>query len=177
MRSIVFALAALATVVRVPVVLAAAEPAPKIAVIDVQRVISESKRGKEAKELLNKDKDYRERRLQEGQDNLQKKASDLERRRAILSPEAFEKEQEALLQERERLLRQFNEDQGQLRRRESELMQDVLEGIQGVLKTIAEKEGFTLVIEKGAAIYALDKYDITEQVLRLYDAKTEPKKK
>ena len=149
---------------------AADEKPVKIGIIDLQKIILESKRGKEAKDLLTKESDYRGRKLKDTDEGLKKKFSDLDKQRTVLSREAFQKKQEELFAERDRFSESVQTIQTDLRKKEQDLTQDIIDDVQAVVKEIAEKEGFSLVLEKGAGVmYAPDKFDITSRVLQQYD--------
>jgi outer membrane protein len=111
--------------------------------------------------------------LKDGEEALKKKFADLDKQRAVLSPEAFSKRQEEVLAERDKFREQVDTFQGDLRKKEQEYTQDILEEVQAIIKDMAEKEGFALVLEKSEAgvLYAPEKFDLTERALQAYDAK------
>lgn len=151
----------------------AQEKADKIGYVDLQRIINESKQGKESKELLTKEGEYKGRKLREGDENLKKKLQELDAQRAVLSPDAFQKRQEELMQERDKFTEQVQSYQLDLRKKEQELTQDIIEDVQALVKEMAQKEGFSLILEKSEAgiLYAPEKFDLTERVLQSYDSK------
>lgn len=156
--------------------LPAAYAEDKIGYLDFQRIINDSKRGKDAKELLQKEGEYKSRKLHENEDSLKKKFQELDAQRAVLSAEAFQKRQEELLADREKFSDMVQSFQLDIRKREQELTQDILDDVQKLVKELAEKEGFSLVLEKteSGIMYAPAKYDLTERVLQVYDAKKTP---
>lgn len=151
----------------------AQDKADKIGYIDLQRIINESKQGKESKELLTKEGEYKGRKLREGDEALKKKFSELDAQRTVLSPDAFQKRQQELMAERDKFTEQVQSYQLDLRKKEQELTQDIVDDVQGLVKDMAQKEGFTLILEKteSGIFYAPEKFDLTERVLQLYDAK------
>ena len=97
----------------------------------------------------------------------------MEKQRTALSPEAFAKRQEEVMGERDKFRDQVETFQNDLRKKEQEYTQDILEDVQAVIKEMAEKEGFALVLEKTEAgvLFAPEKFDLTERALQAYDAK------
>jgi outer membrane protein len=160
-------------------VLALALPLPaaraddKIGIVDFQHIIDESKAGKAAKSKLQTLRDAEGTRMRNKEESLMKKLQELDAQRAVLSSEAFQKRQAELARDRDQFQEDLQKAQGDLRETEQSLMKGILDDVQGIVKELAEKESFTLVLEKGAGIlYALPKYDLTDRVLSLYDGKT-----
>ena len=59
----------------------------------------------------------------------------------------------------------------------AQLQEDIAEKLKKVCATIAQKEGYTLIVEKQVVWYAVPQYDITNQVIKAYNAqKATPKK-
>jgi outer membrane protein len=155
----------------------------KIGYVDFQRIINDSKRGKDAKELLTKEGEFKSKKLRESEESLKKKFQELDAQRSVLSPEAFQKRQEELLVERDKFSEMVQTFQMDIRRKEQELTQDILDDVQKIISDLATKEGFSLVLEKteSGILYAPAKYNLTDRVLQLYDAQkpaaAAPKKK
>jgi outer membrane protein len=151
---------------------AVAKEGMKIGYVDFQRILDQSKRGQQAKEMLAKEHEFRANRLKRTEESLMTRLGEFENKRTVLSPEAFQREQTSLLSEREQFGRQVQEFQERLFQKEQELTQDIFEDMQAMLKDLAEKEGFALILEKqqSGLLYAPAKYDLTHRVLQLLDA-------
>jgi outer membrane protein len=173
-----FVLMAFAVVLGVSAVPAAAQNV-KIGYVDFQLILNESKRGQEAKDLLAKERDFRAGKLRESEDAFKKKLTDLEKKRTALSIEAFQKEQELLLQEREDLARRIQTFQQNLYEKEQELTKEIFDDVEAIIKQIAEKEGFTVVLEKqqGGIVFAIPNIDLTQKALQMYNGRQGGKKK
>lgn len=69
-------------------------------------------------------------------------------------------------------LQRFVKDaQAELQSEEARLGRAILEGLSKVIKELAGKEGFTLVLEKsnGGLLYADDSIDLTDKVIAAYN--------
>ena len=100
----------------------------KIGVVDVQRVIEESKKGIEARKYF------------EGLFSLR--------------------------------------SEEELARTQDELLEQIVQDIEYVIREYAEKEKFTYVTEKleGGVVFSEERFDITDEIIRLYDQKVETSK-
>lgn len=145
----------------------------KVGYVDFQQILNESVRGKEAKELLTKERDFRSRQLRERDEQLKTRMGDLQQRRSVLSAEAFQKEQQELMMQQQQFSNNLQEVQGNLMRKEQELTADILEEVQRVIDEIARKEGYDLILERNEAgvMYAPSEHDVTAKVLRLYNSR------
>ena len=143
----------------------------KVGYVDFQQILNESARGQEAKALLSKERDYRSRQLRERDEQLKTRMGELEQRRAVLSPEAFQKEQQELMMQQQQFSQMLQETQGNLMRKEQELTADILDDVQRVIDEIARKEGYDLILERNEAgvMFAPAEHDVTSKVLRLYN--------
>lgn len=144
---------------------------PKIGFVDLQKVLLNSTRGKKAKEILAAEFEERKEHLIHKQEELDKLESDLKKQRLILEEDTL-KEKEGILDEKRKKFQSLYQkyDLG-LRKKDAELTQNILSDIEGVIKTIAEREGFSLVLERieSSILYAEPKMDITDKVIKAYN--------
>jgi outer membrane protein len=61
----------------------------------------------------------------------------------------------------------------ELQRRDFELLEKILRDLDGILQSIGQSEGYTMIIEKteGGVIFSTPSIDITQKVIQAYDAK------
>jgi len=59
----------------------------------------------------------------------------------------------------------------ELKQKEQDAVAPILDKMQVILKDVAEKEGYDLILDKNSSgiVYAPMKYDLTAQLIRLYD--------
>lgn len=174
-RSIRTALTALAVALAVPVVAApqvAAAEVPglkKIAMVDMQRVLNETKEGKKARTELETSSKAK-------QEKLDKKRTQLESDAAKLG--SLKGAQLAAAQEK--LQRESMELQSMLMTLEQELgdqhnrtLESMYKRAQDIVSKLAKERGIDLVLvrDQMTVIYAKDGLDITEEVVKLYNGK------
>ena len=59
---------------------------------------------------------------------------------------------------------------GQLRKKNDELTQKILADVQQIIKKIASSEKYTIILDKKTALLAEDGLDLTDKVIKIYDA-------
>lgn len=128
MKRSLMALVALAmVVVFVPFQVKGQTPAPKIAYVDLQKVMLESEKGKEARKSLTDEVDKRKKEMAQKQDDLQKMKDALEKQTATITPEARsekEKQYQTKLKDYQRIAADY---QTELQQKDQELTQRILE--------------------------------------------------
>jgi len=163
-------------VVSAAVLLFAAAPAPaaeRIGYVDMQRVVTESAAGKRAKAEI------------EGVAKQKQEQVDRERRKLQAQQQALEKEQLTLTETQkrtkqrdfERKLQAYQqlaaEAQREIGQKGAERERKVLTDVRAVIREIAHQEKLLMVFEKNAqpVLYAADGPDLTDRVIKAYDAR------
>jgi len=155
------------------VLVAAAAPAAaqKGAVIDVQRVLTESDPGKEALQDLQKlqeEKIEEGRRLKQELDALQEQFS---KQRLTLSDERLE-EMSKEIEDRTITLRRFEDDaQREIDDARRRTLGKLESRILPVINKVGEEQGYELIFNKfqSGLVYAADTVDVTEEVIRRFN--------
>jgi outer membrane protein len=142
----------------------------KIGIIDTQKILVESKAAKNERTLFLKDLEtkkgvYRSRELdvQKMQEELKAQASDLTEAKRKEKIEEIEKD----VKELGRLKTDLEEE---LKKKELELTRALLQEIGDIVKQFSLREKYTLILEKKSVITSDDAVDVTDKVLKLYDA-------
>ncbi len=144
----------------------------KIAYVDLQRVIRDSKAGKTAKTSF-------ESAFQNKRKIIEQKASALENLRqdfiknGAVASETKRKSMAETIERKQKDLDRTREDfRVELQRKDLELTQKILKDIEGIVKDIGDKGGYTMIFEKTEAglVYGGLNSDITGKVIQAYDA-------
>ena len=169
---------ALATTTLTVVAGVVAAPAPaqakvpavgKIAVVDVQRILMETKAGKRAKRTMESSAKAKQQKLQKKQAKLE---ADMRKAESLKGQE--------LMAAQQRLQRQYAELQQMmyslqqdLAAQEAKLLDDMYRKVQAIVKGMATREGYDLVLvrDPGTIIHTGKAFDITDAVIRAYDKK------
>ena len=147
----------------------------KIGSVDISRAVNDCNAGKEAKKEITKEVEKFQRLIADKQKELQTLKETLEKQAAMLNPDArAAKEKE--YQGKVRDFQRWGEDyQNELNQKRIEKEKIISQNLQKVIQKLGADEGYTLILEKNEAIvlYASKVIDITDRIIKLYDA---PKK-
>lgn len=147
----------------------------KMGVIDPQAVLEKSKAGKKALDGLKEYVSTRQKLLSRDEEELRNTERTLKESAAKLS-EAEKKDKEtqfrAKIQDYQKRAQEFNQE---LQGKQKELVDEYMKKIASATQAVAEKGGFSIVVDKGSeqtvkiVIYNKDAIDLTEQVIKEFD--------
>ena len=151
---------------------APAEEPVRIAYVDMQKALNESRAGKKALGELQKLMEERKSGLQKQKEALEKKKDELDKQGLLLNEETRkgrESEIRTLERDYSRTLSDLKEEFG---RRESEYTDGIRKELLKTIDKIGKEGGYTLVLEKqySAILYAPATIDLTETLIKRYDA-------
>lgn len=139
----------------------------KIGAVNVERILRDSNTAKAVSSKLEQEFSKRERDLRGSADQLRQAFERFERESPTL-PEAQRTTRQRQLVEQERDLQRRQRDfQEELNLRRNEALQQVIEKLNRVIRTIAEAEKFDLIVQE--AYYVSPRVDITERVMSQLD--------
>jgi outer membrane protein len=158
-----------------------AEAAPgetAIAFVDFEHVVSEVDEGQAATDQLKREQAKRQGEISAREADIKRMELSLQKKQGSFSREALEKEaavyQQALL-EYQNMLQKFNKELGE---RERELFEPVERRVRELLRTLALRDGYDLILSKRAVPYGRKDLDLTEKVIQEYNkawpSKTKP---
>lgn len=136
----------------------------RIGVINMERVMRESDPAKKASAKLEREFKKRSSELDKARQQVQSMQEDLEKNGVTLTDSARTakaKDLADLSRELQRKQREYNED---LNARRNEELQSIVEKTNQVIRALAEKENFDLIVQE--AVYASRNTDITEKVIK-----------
>jgi outer membrane protein len=154
---------------------ATAADSVKIGVVDPQAVLEKSKAGRRALDALKEYATTRQKLLANDEEelkNLEKQLKDQESAMSETAKRDKSNQFRTKLQDFQKRAQEFNQELGA---KQKELVDDYMKRIAAATKTVAEKGGFTMVVDKGSdttikiVIYAKDTLDLTDYVIREFD--------
>lgn len=158
-----------------PVALFAAKAAHaqtlKLGYVDVQRAVQEVEDGKNARTRLKAELDDRRGQLDRKKVELEKMKSEFDKQAAVLSEDAKKKKMEELqkaFMEAQGAAQQMQEE---LSGKEQEAMSQISARMIRIVGDVAEKDGFSFVMDKAVLLYAPPAQDLTNEVVRKYNEK------
>jgi outer membrane protein len=144
----------------------------KLGYVDLQKALNLSESGKAAKEKIQKKVKDHEGAIDARQKELKKLKDELEKQALLLSEEARGAKERDYQQKLKEFQRYTKDIQDELQQQDADFTRQILEDLFKVIKGIGEKEGYTMILEQSESslLYADDKIDLTDKVIKAYDA-------
>lgn len=166
--------ALLATAILVPAPASAAATAEvpqlrKLAMVDMQRILNETKAGKRARNELEASSKSKQQKLDKKKSKLE---SDFAKLRSLQGQE-LAAAQERLQKESMELQSTLMALQNELAQHEGKLLEKMYQNSQAIVAKLATEKGIDLVLVRDdmTVLYAKNGLDITDDVIRSYDKK------
>jgi outer membrane protein len=143
----------------------------KIGFINLQEIMQNSNAGKKAAEDFKKFYEKETLEIKSSEKELKKMKDELEKQSSIMT-KSSQKEKETIYQKK---LRDYqllvNDTNEELKKRDQEMTQKLMPGIMKIVRTIAEKEKFTLVIDIATMPipYYAKENDFSKKVIEEYN--------
>jgi outer membrane protein len=150
-------------------VMAATVPV-KLGVIDTQKILRESKAAKAAQSVFMKELEAKRAVYQAKEKEIRLLEEELKSADQKMTAETRNKKAEKLAQEVKELKRLGADMEEELKKKEVELTRSLLSEIGQIVRTFSKKEHYTVIFEKSSVIVADDAIDITDRIIKLYDA-------
>ncbi len=170
--SVVFAAALMAMFI---LPLAARGQTLTIAYVDLQRVMLESEKGKEARKSLSDEAEKLKKSLDSRQEELQKLKDAMEKQGGMITPDARaekEKTYQAKVKDYQRIATDY---QGEMQQKDMEFTQKIVKEIEEVVKGMGDREKYAMILEKSQVLYGAQSLDITAKVINLYNESVKKK--
>ena len=145
----------------------------KIGFIDAQKVLENSKTGKQVKSRMEDYLKPRQKIIDDQKDELRRLEEDLNRQASVLSPDAKKAKEEDFRKKLSDYQKRAMELNDEVQSKKLEVLKDFNKKLEEAAGQIAEKEGYTFVFDKnadgGSLVYARDTYDLTDKVIEQVD--------
>jgi outer membrane protein len=142
----------------------------KLAYVDIQRALNDCRNGKAAKSEFRGRLERVQSQLEGEQSEVQRLKDELEKKGPLMQPD----QRQSLEQQYTRKLRDFQDDykntRDTLQEKDNEITGAIVRDLATIVRRIGERSGYTMVMEKGNLLWATPATDITDEVIRGYDA-------
>lgn len=147
----------------------------KVGVVDLYRILNESEEGKKAINELQNMLEQRQKTLDEKQKKIQSLKEEYEKKKAVLSEDARKSKEEEIDRLSRDLQRTAADYQVELQKKQSEITQSMLKEIRQLINDFAQKQGYSLIIEKAEQLilFTTPDVDITDKIILLFNQKTQ----
>ena len=142
----------------------------RLAYVDIQRALNECRAGKAAKTQFRGRIQRLQSQLEGEQNDVERLKRELEQKGSLMQPD----QRQNLEDDYEKKLRRFQDDyknsSDELKEKDNQVTGAIVRDLATVVREIGAKNGYTMVMEKGTLLWAVPATDITDQVIRAYDA-------
>lgn len=145
----------------------------KIGVIDLQQVVAGSKAGKAAKAQFEGEFKQKQQIIESKMAQLDRLKNEFIQNGPVMN-EATRKQKADQIEQLDKELQRSRADfRDELQKKDLELLEKIFKDLDGILKSIGNSEGYTVILERGqgGVVFASPTIDITQKVIQAYDAK------
>jgi len=148
---------------------AAAGGSSKIGMVDIQKILRESKNSQKDRAAFMKDVEKKQAAIVAKEGTIRKLEEEFKGLNAG-DLDARKKKGDQIKHEMREIQYLREDAEGELKRKEMETTQKVIGEIMQVVRNYARGERFTIILDRMAVITAEESIDITDKVMKLYDA-------
>jgi len=149
---------------------ALAAPAPKIAVVDLQKAVSECREGVAARSVVQKKAEELTADLKKLGADLEKAKNDLEKGKAKMSAEARTEKEKQLQKKALEFQKRQRDAQEELKKLEGEALKKLITRLGGIMGKMGDDGGYTAILDKRVGVfYANREIDLTAQLIKKAD--------
>jgi outer membrane protein len=149
----------------------AAETPARVAIVSVQDAIRRTAEGKKAGATLRKEMDEMQKKMQAEGKKVQESMQELRKQGMVMDEKTRRTKEEAIQAQIMKLREQEAQNNAKFQQRDQEISAPILKKIREIVAKIAKEKGYAIAIDSSNVIYSLDQDDITDEVVKRYDAK------
>jgi outer membrane protein len=142
----------------------------KFAFVDVQRALNECDAGKRAKADFQGRVTSLESRLQRQKNEVQSLKDEMEKKGMLMNADQRQALQDQYMEKLKNFERDYKDSKDELQAKDQEITAKIVHDLAQVIRTLGERDGYTMVMEKGSILWGAPGIDITDQVIRNYNA-------
>ncbi|MGH7814055.1 MAG: OmpH family outer membrane protein [Candidatus Binataceae bacterium] len=146
----------------------------KFAYVDVQRALNQCDAGKKAKAEFRGKVQSVETKLQRQQSGVQALKDELEKKGMLMSPDQRQNLQDKYTEKLTDFKHAYQDSQTELQAKDNEITTKIVHDLAEIIRRLGQRDGYTMVMEKGSILWGAPNIDITDQVIRAYNATHAP---
>ena len=139
--------------------------------IDFQLILNQSIAGKKAQNELKNKLNSTVEKLNVSQKNLQEEEKKMIQQKKIISPEEYKKKVNELRKKVSDLQKNRSEDLQKIAKQRANAKQELLNNLNPIIKSYMQEKKIRMVIDKKNLILADDRLNITDDIMKLLNAK------
>jgi outer membrane protein len=145
----------------------------KIGHFDLYRVMNESKRWAKERDAFVKRGNELKKNFDKKAEELKALKESLEKKGAMLNEQVMKEKEREYEQKAKDLDRLKQDSEAELQQLNKEMSERFMRSITQVVKKLGDDEKYTLILEEGMIAYAPKELDITDKVIKAFDAAKE----
>ncbi len=148
-----------------------ADSSLKLAYVDIQKALEQTKSGQKVQKEFKSEVDNEQKNIDRKKAEYESLKESLEKQRGSLNETTLREKEESLLTLERELKRSFQDSQEKLRRKNANLVGELVKKMRELIETIGKDQGYSMIIEKNsqAMIFADPSLDITDLVVKKFD--------
>ncbi|HET7753918.1 MAG TPA: OmpH family outer membrane protein [Anaeromyxobacteraceae bacterium] len=146
----------------------------KVGVVNLQEALNSVEEGKTAKAQLKKEFESKQKVITEREEEIRKLQGDFQKQQSVMNEETRNQRQEEIARKAQDLQTTYVTLQKELQDRERDLTRGIFEKMAVIVREIATADGFSVVVDGQAVMYADPSFDVTNELVRKYNARHKP---
>jgi outer membrane protein len=144
-----------------------------VGLVDIQKVITSIKEGKNVQKTLEKSFNEKKAVLKKDEDKIKKAQEDYKKQSMVLAETARMNKEREMQEMMMKLQSKTMEYQKEIQKMEQDLKKPILEKLRPIIDEVSKSAGVAMTFELSAApiVYAEAKKEITDDVIKAYDKK------
>jgi outer membrane protein len=149
----------------------------KVGIVDLQRALNEVEEGASAKAALKKEFDEKQKQLDARQNELKRLKDELDAQSTMMTNDKKQEKVADLQKKLVEVQQLYYSLQQDLSKREGEVTGQIFQKMGVILGQMGTEQGYAAIIEKSAVPYFKPSLDVTNELIRRYNASYGKKKK
>ena len=150
---------------------ALAAPEIKVGFVDLQKALASTDAGKEAQKKCEAEVKKLQGKLDEKKGDFEKLQGSYQKQKESLSDKARQEKEEELVSKEKDLKRNFQDAQEMLRRKNAQLVGELVEKMRKVVDEYGRSESFTMILERSGqgVLFADSSIDVTDSIVKKFN--------
>lgn len=142
----------------------------KVAFVDMQRALNDSNAGHKAKNDFRFEISRLQNKLQRQQGEVAALKDELDKKGMLMRDDERRNLQDDYTRKLRDFERTYKDSKEELQQKDNEVTGAIIRDLAYIVRNVGERGGYTVILEKGSLLWATPSIDITDQVIREYNA-------
>jgi outer membrane protein len=144
----------------------------KIGKVDVRKIMTSIKQGKQTQKNLKKEFEAKQKLLKKDEEKLKKMRAAYEKQSLVMNDKAKAKKQMEMQKTFEIYRQKREKYQVEIDKKERKMKEPLLKRLKAIIDSVSKKEGLDMVFEVAASpVYVKSEVNISDKVIKAYDKK------